>query len=294
MAPQSSIPVSANVMGTIGTVCWSIQLIPQIWYNWKQKKTDGLPALMMLLWAVCAVPFGVYAVVQNFNVPLQIQPQIFAALSWISFAQIMIYNHGWKTWTATLTVFGLAITSAGIEALLILTLRGPYDRGVTWPIVLFGVIAAILLAASLLPPYYEIWKRKGRVIGINWIFISIDWLGAFFSLMALVVQNTFDPLGGVLYIVVLVLELGIFISQGLWLFQTRALRARAKASNVDFDHMPEARRYQDADKEGKKIRAHETFTAEVTEVSSEMDDGDSGVERRRSSACVVGGIGGEI
>ena len=32
---------------------------------------------------------------------------------------------------------------------------------------LIGIIAAILLAAGLLPPYLEIWKRKGRVVGIS-------------------------------------------------------------------------------------------------------------------------------
>ncbi len=48
-----------------------------------------------------------------------------------------------------------------------------------------GVIAAILLAVGLLPPYGEIWKRRGRVVGINWIFLTMDLSGAFFSLMAL-------------------------------------------------------------------------------------------------------------
>lgn len=64
MAPQGEIPIAANVLGTIGTVFWCIQLIPQIWYNWKQKKTDGLPGSMMFIWALSAVPFGVYAIVQ--------------------------------------------------------------------------------------------------------------------------------------------------------------------------------------------------------------------------------------
>jgi hypothetical protein len=31
------------------------------------------------------------------------------------------------------------------------------------------------------------------------LFLSMDWAGAFFSLMALIAQDTFDILGGVLY-----------------------------------------------------------------------------------------------
>lgn len=34
-----------------------------------------------------------------------------------------------------------------------------------------GIIAAILLGVGLLPPYWELWKRRGRVIGINWVSI---------------------------------------------------------------------------------------------------------------------------
>ncbi len=48
-----------------------------------------------------------------------------------------------------------------------------------------GILAAILIVLGLLSPYHELWKRRGRVVGINWIFLSFDWSGAFFSLMAL-------------------------------------------------------------------------------------------------------------
>lgn len=51
MVPQSHIPPAANVLGMLGTVLWCIQLTPQIWQNWRLKETDGMPALMMLLWA---------------------------------------------------------------------------------------------------------------------------------------------------------------------------------------------------------------------------------------------------
>ena len=106
-----------------------------------------------------------------------------------------------------------------------------------------GIVAAILLAAGLLPPYFELWKRSGRVVGINFLFLTIDWLGAFFSLMGVVAQNTFDPLGGCLFIVCIFIEGGIFVSHGIWLFRTRKLRAAAKAAGRDFDELPESELY---------------------------------------------------
>jgi hypothetical protein len=44
---------TATILGTIGTVFWCIQLVPQIWYNWRRKKTEGLPVMMGFLWAGC-------------------------------------------------------------------------------------------------------------------------------------------------------------------------------------------------------------------------------------------------
>lgn len=239
MAPQTNIPVAANVLGMIGTVFWCIQLVPQIWYNWKQKKTDGLPGLMMFLWAIAAVPFGVYAVVQNFNIPIQIQPQVFCALALVSWVQILIYHNKWTTSKASFVGTAVGVLFGGVQALLILTLRPLYDRQVAWPIMIVGIAAAILLAAGLLPPYFELWKRSGRVIGINFVFLTIDWLGAFFSLMALAAQNAFDPLGGCLYIVCIVIEAGIFLSHGIWLFRTRRSRAVANAASRDLDEAPD-------------------------------------------------------
>jgi uncharacterized protein with PQ loop repeat len=88
MGDGNQIPLTANVLGTIGTVMWCIQLVPQIWHNWKCKKTEGLPASMMLIWAFSqcihpgrsvettvkpadldrcpqgAVPFGIYMILQ--------------------------------------------------------------------------------------------------------------------------------------------------------------------------------------------------------------------------------------
>lgn len=123
MAPQTSIPVSANVLGTIGTVLWCVQLVPQIWTNWRTKSTDGLPGSMMFLWALCGVPFGAYSIVQNFNYPIQVQPQCFMTLCLLSWAQTLIYYHKWSAWKATLLAVATAAVFGGVEAALILTIR---------------------------------------------------------------------------------------------------------------------------------------------------------------------------
>lgn len=48
-----------------------------------------------------------------------------------------------------------------------LAVQIPYNKGVTWPDLVVGVVAAILLASGLVPPYFELWKRDGRVIGFS-------------------------------------------------------------------------------------------------------------------------------
>jgi len=66
-----------------------------------------------------------------------------------------------------LLALGVAAVCAGIEIALILTLQPVYDRGIEWPMLIVGIIASILLGAGLIPPYFEIWKRRGRVVGIG-------------------------------------------------------------------------------------------------------------------------------
>jgi len=92
MAPQTSIPLAATVLGIIGTLAWCIQLIPQIIRSYRTKSTEGLPSTMMLLWSISGVPFGVYAIVQNFNIPIQIQPQCFCLLCLVSWGQCKYYS----------------------------------------------------------------------------------------------------------------------------------------------------------------------------------------------------------
>jgi hypothetical protein len=55
----------------------------------------------------------------------------------------------------------------------------------------------------------------------------------------LVAQNTFDVLGGVLYILCVFIEGVIFMSHIIWRFRTRKIRAQAKEEDKTFDDIAE-------------------------------------------------------
>ncbi|KAF2014552.1 PQ loop repeat protein-like protein [Aaosphaeria arxii CBS 175.79] len=244
MAPQSSIPPAANVLGTIGTICWCVQLFPQIWRNYRTKSTEGLPAVMMFLWTISAVPFGVYAIVQKFNIPLIIQPQCFCVLCGVSWGQCMYYGRKWRALTTIVVLTAFLAACAGVQAGLVFAVRPAYARGLSWPVTTVGVVAFVLLISAYLPIPFELLKRRGRVVGIDFIFLTIDWCGAFFSLMSLVAQNDFDALFGTMYALCCVIEMSMVTSHLIWRLRTRGIRRRARENGLTFDEHDEGKEWQ--------------------------------------------------
>ncbi|KAK5240351.1 hypothetical protein LTS06_012486 [Exophiala xenobiotica] len=119
-----------------------------------------------------------------------------------------------------------------------------YEKNLEWPLTFIGAVAFILLISGYIPIPFELIKRRGRVVGIDFLFLLIDWFGAFFSLMSLVAQNTFDPLFGTLYALCAFMEMSMFLSHGIWLLRTRRLRKKCKEAGLDFDSHPEALEWQ--------------------------------------------------
>lgn len=202
--------VAVNVLGTIGTVLWCIQLTPQIIRNYKVKDCTGLPPMMMFLWALSGVPFSIYFFGIDGSIPLRIQPQLFTLFCIISWAQTLYYPPIRMKKLKFMLYVGLFVVFAiGVETGLILWLRPLYRKGKTWPMLVIGIVASVLLAVGLVPPYFEIAKRKGRVVGLNFFFLGMDSAGALFSMLSVVV-GTMDIMSLVLYAIVLVMEIGIF------------------------------------------------------------------------------------
>ncbi|KAK4154826.1 PQ loop repeat-domain-containing protein [Chaetomidium leptoderma] len=211
------VPVAANALGTLGAICWSVQLIPQIVVNYRRHHATGLQPSMMMLWAWAGVPLGVYNIVREFNVALRIQPQILIFLSLITWLQCYYYQREWTIMRCLLVVAPLAVVMGGIQGALIIGLRILTSRQVEWPMTFMAVLSAVLLAAGVLRHYWDIWVHR-TVRGVSFVFVGIDAAGDLFSLASVFFQPTLDILGMVIYGSELVLWLGVFVCGGYYNF----------------------------------------------------------------------------
>ncbi|PGH23741.1 hypothetical protein AJ80_02170 [Polytolypa hystricis UAMH7299] len=225
------VPIAANILGTTGAVCWSIQLIPQIIVNYRRHHTKGLQSSMMMLWATAGVPLGVYNIVEDFNLALKIQPQILTALSLLTWAQCMYYAKCWavrKCFAATAT---LAVILGGIQAALIFALRIAKDRELSWPLTLMAVLSACLLAAGVIRHYWDIYVHR-TVRGISFLFVAIDAAGDLFSILSIVFQRKLDILGIIIYGTELVLWIGILACGAVYNFLPWMMKREKREQDI--------------------------------------------------------------
>lgn len=252
--------VAVNVLGTIGTVLWCVQLVPQVIRNFIKKNCEGLPPLMMFLWAASGIPFSIYFIGSEGSIPLQIQPQLFTFFSLITWAQALYFPPvQMQKIKVLILVSSFVLISVGLEVGFILWLKPVYEHGTHWPMLVFGIIASVLLGLGLIPPYFELAKRKGRVVGINFFFLGMDTAGAVFSLISIIV-GTIDGMSMALYITVIALETGIYTSQIIWyLFYGRKILKEEKREK-------EVRKLMQKEKKG------DIFICEKSEQNSTLQE----------------------
>jgi len=255
------VPVAANVLGTLGAVCWSIQLIPQIIINYRRHNTIGLQRSMMFLWACAGVPLGVYNITGNFNIALRIQPQILTVLSLITWIQCYYYEDKWSVPRSITVVCCMGALLGGIEVALIFALKAGVDRGLHWPVILMGVLSTTLLSAGVLRHYYDIYQHH-TVRGISFIFVGIDAAGDVFSLISVFFQPNLDILGIVIYATEFVLWCGVFAC-GAYFNLIPWLRRKMRQQKVQREAQRGAQRTQGV--------ALERWTSTTVGVSNDVD-----------------------
>ncbi|PWZ01960.1 hypothetical protein BCV70DRAFT_148325, partial [Testicularia cyperi] len=218
-----------SVLGTIGTVLWSFQLVPQIIKSHRRKDTDGLSAWLLLIWVAGSIPQGTYLVVQNINIPLIIQPQLFTFFAIVAMTQCWHYSHKLSVRRCWIGGVLTGILAGGLEVAFYFLCKLGEDRGTSAGTKVMGITGAVLIVVGLVPQYYEIWKLK-EVRGISLLFLFIDCSGGVFSLLSLVFKSYFDAIAAVNYIGIVVLELGIFVLY-FWL-NPKAQRQRQHAESL--------------------------------------------------------------
>lgn len=169
----------------------------------------------MMFWAWAGVPLGTYTIVGQFNIALQVQPQMLACLSLVTWIQCYYYEHHWSVAKALAVVVPIGSLMAGIEVGLIFALREGKRNGTEWPVTLMAVLAAVFLALGVLRHYWDIYQHR-TVRGISFLFVGLDALGDLTSLVSVLFQPSLDVLGLVIYGAELLLWIGVFACGGYY------------------------------------------------------------------------------
>ncbi|KAL4935399.1 hypothetical protein BDV06DRAFT_217459 [Aspergillus oleicola] len=214
-------PVAANVLGTMGAVLWSLQLLPQIWKNYHRHSTKSLSTTFFLAWAIAGVPLGVYNIAESFNVALQVQPNILIFLSLVTWSQCKYYGDKWTLRKVVPVATGIAVVLGGIEVGLVYSIRTAKDRGQEWAATLMAVLAAVLLAGGVLRHYLDMLRTKSDA-GLSLRFAILDASGDVVSLLSVWSQRTIDVLGVVVYGT----ELGVWIGLMIIVLWFRVVKGR--------------------------------------------------------------------
>lgn len=214
---------ASTVCGLLGTLCWCVQLIPQIRYIIKKKDTTGFNPVFMGLWLLASPFLACYAFISNQNIAIRIQPNVFMMFCLVAYYLSCLYPPHKKSKKFIYGSIGtFLLFSAVVEVAFITWLKPVYSHGTHWPALIFGIISGIVLAAGILPLYYELLQRQGRVVGVSFLFLFIDSMGAYLSILS-VVLGTMDVMGIIMYSLIAVLELGVFASHVLWLVRFKLL-----------------------------------------------------------------------
>ncbi|KAF8173816.1 PQ loop repeat-domain-containing protein [Mycena galopus ATCC 62051] len=219
--------VAENVFGTLGTICWTAQLTPQIWKSFREKSTQGLSEWLVLCWGISGAFLGVYAIVQNLNVPLIVQPQSFALLCLISWGQCQYYSSTRPKYVSFIMTVAAIAVSGGFEAGMVYIIRpSSNERAMQF----FGIFSSVLLALGLCIQYYEIYQRR-EVVGLSITFITVDCLGGVFLDLSLAFKPDFDIIAAISYTLVVVMD-GLVILAAITL-NPRARRRRQRLEEAD-------------------------------------------------------------
>ena len=154
--------------------------------------------MFFLSWAIAGIPLGVYNIVDNLNVALQVQPNILILLSLCTWSQCKYYGKGWSRKKIVASFAAIAVVFGGVEAGLVFALRVANARGQKWALTLIAIIAALLLAGGVLRHCVDKVRTRSDA-GLSLKFAVLDASGDLASILSVVFQSHISILGLVIY-----------------------------------------------------------------------------------------------
>lgn len=156
------------------------------------------------------MPLGVYNVADDYNIALQVQPNILIFLSLFTWAQCQYYGKKRALKSVCLVSAAIGISLGGIEAGLVFALRVANERGQKWAATVMAIVAAILLAGGVLRHYVDMWRTRSDA-GLSLKFALLDASGDVASLLSVIFQPSLSILGLVIYGSELVIWMGLIV-----------------------------------------------------------------------------------
>ncbi|EGG14815.1 hypothetical protein DFA_10688 [Cavenderia fasciculata] len=201
-------PAAANVFGYIGVVLWSIQLLPQIRWNYIRKSTEGVSILCFSCWYIGGLVFCPYLVATESAVPLILQIALFSILILVILFQHCYYDKKIdpkKLYISLAIIIAVSVGIAyGLYALLDHFIDYDFEISLT-----ITIISASLMAGGFIPAVYEILKSQSAE-GLSRIFVAMDFLGGTASILSLVFAPPFDYMSFANFVIVPCFEGTIF------------------------------------------------------------------------------------
>ncbi|KAH7325419.1 hypothetical protein B0J17DRAFT_681286 [Rhizoctonia solani] len=193
-------------------------IVPQVIISYREKSTEGLSPWLMFIWALSAPFLGVYMIAQTISIPLILQPQLFGAMSALSWIQCLYYSYHKSKIYCSLVYSTFLVLAGGFQGGFVLLVRHKYEDGDVWSLRTFALMSSILLSAgyshvihdAYSPQYWEIWKRKGSWVRMSILFMTMDTLGGVFSALSLVFKETFDTFAAIPYLFAVVSHRDLF------------------------------------------------------------------------------------
>ena len=184
------------------------------------------------IWATSSMFFGVYSIVQNINIPLIVQPQVFGFLCAVAWVQVwgtalyqstLIHHHSvsflrvqdtdFAVYNGSLSIYSSHVqfrnrprlrTAGSISSS---SSRNSTRAAILWDHVCHSdfsgtVVSDIIDACHIVhlhrvrPQYVEIYRIK-EVRGISFVFMAIDIGGGVFSLLSLAFKPKWDVVASV-------------------------------------------------------------------------------------------------